>query len=111
MGQAHASTSLKIMPLSPDSRAWLLMRELSEEARIPPRQAAYIQFRIIHFLMLLHHSDLQKGLSHQDTAGDPHPCLRFIMLADWSPLSHVATIGFLGKLGEHCWCWVTNNLV
>jgi hypothetical protein len=44
---AHAATSPQIMPLSPDSPAWMLMRELSGQTHIPPRQRAYYaQFRI-----------------------------------------------------------------
>ncbi|RLN43323.1 uncharacterized protein C2845_PM01G18880 [Panicum miliaceum] len=43
---AHAATSPQIMPLSPDSPAWMLMRELSGQTHIPPRQRAYAQFRI-----------------------------------------------------------------
>jgi hypothetical protein len=55
--RSHAPTSHQIMALSPDSRAWLLMRELSAQAHIPPRQRAYIQFRIpIVNPSWLHHS-------------------------------------------------------
>ena len=50
---AHAATSPQIMPLSPDSPAWMLMHELSGQAHIPPRQSAYAQFRIPP--LLIHH--------------------------------------------------------
>jgi len=51
---AHAATSPQIMPLSPDSPAWMLMHELSGQTHIPPRQRAYAQFRIPP--LLIHHA-------------------------------------------------------
>ena len=85
---AHAATSPQIMPLSPDSPAWMLMHELSGQTHIPPRQRAYAQFRIPP-LLIHHHArwgggsklnlpsfiliDLAKGPFLASTAA--HPCL------------------------------------
>lgn len=85
---AHAATSPQIMPLSPDSPAWMLMHELSGQTHIPPRQRAYAQFRILPLLIhharcggpksLIIHSDLScKGPFLASTATHIHVLVLF----------------------------------